>query len=159
MSGFDYYYGVQAEQFAFYRIPRALMKEPRFKKLSSDAKILYGLMLDRMSLSAQNGWIDEDNRVFIYYTFENIMEDLGCAREKCTKTLCELDNEKGIGLIRKKRQGQGKPSRIYVMNFATIMPIPEPDDSSTSVDGISEVRKSNFKEFGNRTSKSTEIER
>ena len=108
MSGFDYYYGVQSEQFAFYRIPRALMKEPRFKKLSSDAKILYGLMLDRMSLSAQNGWIDEDNRVFIYYTFENIMEDLGCAREKCTKTLCELDDEKGIGLIRKKTAGTGK---------------------------------------------------
>ena len=70
---FDYYYGTEADQFTFYRIPKVLIKDKRFKGLSSDAKILYGLMLDRMSLSKQNGWIDNQNRVFIYYTLENII--------------------------------------------------------------------------------------
>ena len=82
---FDYYYGREAEQFAFYQVPKFLFKDERFKKLSSDAKILYGIMLDRMSLSVKNRWFDEQNRVYIYYTTANIMEDLGCAKEKCTK--------------------------------------------------------------------------
>ena len=57
---FDYYYGIEAEQFSFYRVPRLLIKDERFKGLSSDAKLLYGLMLDRMSLSMKNGWLDDD---------------------------------------------------------------------------------------------------
>src|SRR5574344_2798568 len=87
---FDYYYGIEAEQFSFYRVPRLLVKDARFKELSSDAKLLYGLMLDRMSLSMKNNWLDEENRAYIYYTMENIMEDLGCAKEKCAKILAEL---------------------------------------------------------------------
>ena len=55
---FDYYYGVQSEQFSFYRIPRLLIKDQHFKGLSSDAKLLYGLMLDRMALSMKNHWLD-----------------------------------------------------------------------------------------------------
>ena len=78
---FDYYYGIEAEQFSFYRVPRLLIKDERFKELSSDAKLLYGLMLDRLALSIKNGWLDEENRVYIHYTLDNIMEDLGCARE------------------------------------------------------------------------------
>ena len=73
---FDYYYGTEAEQFSFFRIPRVLIQDPRFKQVSTDAKLLYGLMLDRMSLSMKNGWLDEENRVYIIYTLENIMEDL-----------------------------------------------------------------------------------
>ena len=65
---FDYYYGIEAEQFAFYRVPRLLIKDERFKGLSSDAKLLYGLMLDRMSLSMKNGWLDEENRALKCYT-------------------------------------------------------------------------------------------
>ena len=72
----DYYYGIEAEQFSFYRVPRLLIKDERFKKLSSDAKLLYGLMLDRMSLSIKNEWFDEDNRAYIIYTIDSIMEDL-----------------------------------------------------------------------------------
>ena len=106
---FDYYYGIEAEQFSFYRVPRLLIKDERFKGLSSDAKLLYGLMLDRLALSIKNGWLDEENRVYIHYTLDNIMEDLGCAREKCAKVIAELDSKKGIGLIEKKRQGLGKP--------------------------------------------------
>lgn len=117
---FDYYYGIEADQFSFYRVPRLLIKDERFKGLSSDAKLLYGLMLDRMSLSMKNGWLDEENRAYIIYTVDAIMEDLGCAKATCVKIMKELDSEKGIGLIEKKRRGLGKPDIIYVKNFATM---------------------------------------
>lgn len=112
---FDYYYGSQAEQFSFYRIPKILFTEPRFKNTSAEAKILYGLLLDRMSLSAKNGWLDEMGRVYIIYTLEEIMEALGCADQKALKLLSEL--EKKCGLIERKRQGLGKPNLIFVKNF------------------------------------------
>ena len=113
---FDFYYGREAEQFAFYRIPRVLIKDKRFSGISSDAKILYGFMLDRMQLSMKNGWLDESNRVYIIYTAKEIMEDFGCGHTKATMLLAELD-EKGIGLIHRVRRGMGNPDLIYVMNF------------------------------------------
>jgi len=64
----DYFYGQAGELFSFYRIPKALFQEPRFQSLSTDAKTLYGILLDRMSLSVKNGWLDEQNRVFILFT-------------------------------------------------------------------------------------------
>lgn len=131
---FDYYYGAEAEQFSFYRVPRLLIKDGRFKGLSSDAKLLYGLMLDRMSLSMKNGWFDERNRAYIYYTLEDIMEDLGCARATCVKVIGELDSKKGIGLIEKKRQGLGKPDRIYVKNFVLTDKAPTDCQSETLAD-------------------------
>lgn len=158
---FDYYYGIEAEQFSFYRIPRLLIKDARFKELSSDAKLLYGLMLDRLALSIKNGWLDKENRVYIHYTMDSIMEDLGCAKEKCAKVLAELDSKKGIGLIEKKRQGLGKPDIIYVKNFTTLDAGKEPDKESKKLDNadtFAEVRKSNFKGFDNQTSRSSEIE-
>ena len=115
---FDYYYGIEAEQFSFYRVPRLLIKDERFKGLSSDAKLLYGLMLDRMSLSMKNGWLDDENRAYIIYTVDSMMEDLGCARATCVKVIKELDSDNGIGLIEKRRRGLGKPAIIYVKNFA-----------------------------------------
>ena len=87
---FDYYYGTEAEQFSFFRIPKALIQEARFKGLSTDAKLLYGLMLDRMSLSMKNGWLDDQNRVYIIYTLENVMTDLQCGKDKGVKILAEL---------------------------------------------------------------------
>lgn len=158
---FDYYYGIEAEQFSFYRVPRLLIKDERFKELSSDAKLLYGLMLDRMALSIKNGWFDEENRAYIHYTLDNIMEDLGCAREKCSKVIAELDSKKGIGLIEKKRQGLGKPDIIYVKNFATLEARIEPEkqpESPANTDVSTEVRKPNFKEFDNQTSRNSETE-
>ncbi len=107
---FDYYYGAEAEQFSFYRVPRMLIKDENFKGLSSDAKLLYGLMLDRMSLSIKNGWFDNDNRAYIIYTIDNIMEDLGCGKDKAVKVVAELDQKKGIGLIEKVRRGLGTQS-------------------------------------------------
>lgn len=114
---FDYYYGVEAEQFSFYRVPRALIKDNRFRGVSSDAKLLYGLMLDRMAMSMRNGWLDEQNRVYIIYTLEDIMEDLNCSKGTGVKILAELDTVKGIGLIERKKRGQGKPTIIFVKNF------------------------------------------
>lgn len=166
--GFDYYYGMEAEQFAFYRIPRILIKDERFKVLSSDAKILYGLMLDRMSLSMRNGWIDEYNRVYIYYTVDEVIEDLGCTKGTVAKIFAELDCKKGIGLIEKKRQGQGKPDCIYVKNFISLEAETEKtkekcrNNSAKSVDGdsmiVSEVQNLDFKKSKNHTSRSPKIE-
>ena len=114
---FDYFYGTQADQYSFYRIPKALFQNDYFKNLSSDAKILYGLMLDRMSLSIKNQWFDEQNRAYIYFSIEDIMELLNCGKNKAIKSLQELDQENGIGLIEKKRQGFGKTNIIYVKSF------------------------------------------
>ena len=114
---FDFYYGKDAEQFNFYRIPKLLFTDKRFKGLSTDAKVLYGLMLDRMSLSIKNGWIDDENRVYIYFTLEDVIDFLSVCKDKATKLFAELDDEKGVGLIKRKRQGLGKPMMVYVMNF------------------------------------------
>lgn len=111
----DYFYGVQAEQFAFYRIPKVLFTDERYKNISADAKTLYGILLDRMNLSAKNGWLDEKGRVYIIFTIEEIMKALGCADNKATKLLNELENK--CGLIERKRQGLTKPNLIYVKNF------------------------------------------
>ena len=116
---FDYYYGDESGQFSFYRIPRQLITGERFKKLSTDAKLLYGLLLDRMGLSAKNGWYDGQGRVYIYYPLEEIQQDLNCGHDKATKLLVELDSGKGIGLIERIRQGQGRPTKIYVKRFTT----------------------------------------
>lgn len=117
---FDYYYGDESSQFSFYRIPRQLITGDQFKRLSTDAKLLYGLLLDRMGLSAKNGWYDEQGRVYIYYTLEEIQADLNCGHDKATKLLVELDSgKKGFGLIERVRQGQGKPTKIYVKRFIT----------------------------------------
>ena len=113
----DYYYGDQAEQFSFYRIPKVLFTDSRFKDISAEAKILYGLLLDRMSLSAKNGWLDQEGRVYIVYTVEDIMDALSCASQKAMKLLNELDEK--CGLIERKRQGLGKPNLIYVKNFVS----------------------------------------
>ena len=114
-----YFYGANAEQFAFYRIPKVFFTEPLLCGISIEAKLLYGLMLDRLSLSTRNDWVDADGRVYIYYTVENVMEDLNCGNKKAVKLLNELDGE--YGLIERKRQGLGKPTKIYVKNFAGLL--------------------------------------
>ena len=112
---YDYFYGQQAEMFAFYRVPKVLFTEDCFWNVSTDAKLLYGILLDRMNLSARNGWLDEEGRVYIIFTIEEIKGALGCAEKKAVKLLDEL--EKKCGLIERKRQGLGKPNLIYVKNF------------------------------------------
>lgn len=114
---FDYFRGMESEQYSFYRVPKVLFTAECFKSLSCEAKVLYGLMLDRMGLSIKNRWFDEEDRVYIIFTVEEIMELMNCKTQKATKLLKELDTENGIGLIEKKRQGLGKPNVIYVKNF------------------------------------------
>ena len=162
---FNYFYGTEADQFSFYRIPKALFTDSYFKDLSSDAKILYGLMLDRMSLSIKNQWFDDKNRAYIYFSIEDIMELLNCGRNKAIKSMRELDDETGIGLIEKRRQGFGKVNVIYVKTF-----MPEKTDEKkfeeelkkfkkqTSVENeeSTEVYNSNFMKSQNQTSRSPE---
>ena len=112
----DYFYGGQADLFSFYRLPKALFVDTRFRGVSAEAKILYGLLLDRMSLSVKNGWLDSTGRVYIIFTTEEIMTSLYCADNKATKLMKELE---GCGLIERKRRGLGKPNLIYVKNFAS----------------------------------------
>lgn len=111
----EYYYGKEAEQFTFYRLPKALIIDPRFKDISNNSKLLYGLMLDRMSLSARNGWFDGKNRVFIKYAIKSIMEDLNCSKMTAVGLLKELQ---GIGLI-DVEQKNGLANIIYVKNFVS----------------------------------------
>ena len=156
-QGFDYFYGSEAEQFTFFRIPKVLFKDKRFKDMSTDAKVLYGLMLDRMGLSMRNRWIDDDNRVYIIYKMEEIIEDIGCARQKVAKLLEELD--KSVGLIERKRQGLGKPNIIYVKNFITANSSEYENHTSRSMNTENpEVPKSNLQKYENHTSRSMNIE-
>lgn len=114
---FAYHLGMDAEQYAFFRIPKLLITEPYFRWLSTDAKLLYGLMLDRMSLSMRNGWMDDDGHVYIYFTLEEACEQLCCKTDKAVKLFAELDSAKGVGLIRRVKQGLGRPAKIYVLRF------------------------------------------
>ena len=112
----DYFYGQAGKLFSFYRIPKALFQEQRFQNLSTDDKTLYGILLDRMSLSVKNEWFDKQGRVFIIFTIEDVKRALCCADNKATKLLRELEN---FGLIERKRRGLGKPSLVYVKNFSS----------------------------------------
>ena len=114
---FDYFYGAEAEQFSFIRLPKLLFRDRHFKGLSLEAKVVYGLLLDRMSLSTKNRWIDDENRVYIIYKVTSVAEDIGCSQDKAGRILSELDSIKGIGLIERKRRGLGRPDIIYVKNF------------------------------------------
>ena len=114
----DYFYGAQSEQFAFIRVPTILFTDDQYKYVSAEAKILYGILLARMDLSAKNGWIDDKGRVYIICTLSEIMEKLNCADNKATKLMNELEDK--CGLIERKRQGLGKPNLIYVKNFLPV---------------------------------------
>ena len=153
---FDYFYGNEAEQYAFYRIPKLLITSSAFKKVSDSAKLLYGLMLDRMCLSIKNNWVDENNRAYIFFTTNDVMEQMNCGTEKATKILAELDSDKGIGLIERKKQGQGKPAVVYLKKFYI-------KDEDSRKCRLSETEsqdfgKSKVKTFENRNSRVSEIE-
>ena len=103
----DYFYEHESELFTFYRVPKVLFTEEPFKNMDCEAKLLYGLLLDKMGLSRKSGWFDKQGRAFVYYGISHIMEDLGCAHSKAEKA----------GLLRRKRQGLGKPSMLYPLKF------------------------------------------
>ena len=162
---FGYFYGDQSESYAFYRFPKQLMTGAKFKNLSMDAKVLYGLMLDRMGLSAKNGWHDEEGRVFIYYTFDQICSDLHVSRKKAASMLDELENK--AGLIIRSRQGQGKPNIIYVKNFIRMVDksgerhfLECQNDTSGNAETTSqEVSKSHTNNTDNKETDNTDTDR
>ena len=133
---FDYFYTEQSDQFAFYRIPKVLIVEDYFQEMSTEAKLLYGLLLDRVSLSASSGWVDEQRRVYIIYTIRSIMRDLHCGTRKAVKLLKELE---AYGLIEKQIRGQGKPTLIYVKNFSTLFSDCKSKDFHNENSGVSIV--------------------
>lgn len=146
-------YMQSSSNLSFFRIPRALMKDGHFHNLSTDAKLLYGMLLDRMGLSARNGWHDEIGRVYIYYTVKEVCETMGCGRSKAIRLLAELDTNKGIGLIERIRQGQGKPDKIFVKRITVQEDIETPVTSSTgSTAPISEADFSDVQKSENPTS-------
>ena len=112
---FDYFYETNADNFSFYRIPKLLFTDARFSVISTEGKVLYGLLLDRVSLSRENGWVDEEGRVYIIFTLTSICQAMDCSEKSAIKYLSELET---FGLIERIRKGQGKPAVIYVKNFS-----------------------------------------
>ena len=152
----SYFYGKEAEQYSFYKIPKLLFTDDHFKKISVEAKVLYGLMLDRMSLSVKNQWMDEEGRAYIYYSLEDIMDALGCSNKKAISIMKELDMDAGIGLIEKKRQGQGKPTMIYLKQFMIQDVQKCRNYTSGEKSVISEVKNLHILKCKNSTSRSEE---
>ena len=158
----DYYYGTEADQYSFYRIPKTLLTDPRYKNVSIEAKVLYGLLLDRMGLSVKNGWMDSDRRVYIYFTQDDAMQMMNCGHNKVVRLFAELD---GTGLIERKKQGQGRPTRIYVKNFV-LPPLPgtapepvtppNPQDGQTSDFGKSALPETGSLDFRKRDANKTD---
>ena len=139
---FEYIFRDQAESFQFYRFPKILFTEKIFKDLSVAAKVLYGLLLDRTDLSRENGWVDEEKRVYVYYSIRNVKKSLQCANSKACGLLKELDE---FGLIERRKTGQGKPTIIYVKNFTRFRKseskCSEKQNSCVPESGIPEFRK------------------
>lgn len=152
----SYFYGKEADQYSFYKIPKLLFTDEYFKKLSVESKVLYGLMLDRMSLSMKNQWLDDEGRAYIYYSLEDIMDALGCSNKKAISIMKELDADSGIGLIEKKRQGQGKPTMIYLKQFMIQDVQKCRNYTSEEKSAVSEVKNLHILKCKNDTSRSEE---
>jgi len=132
---YDYFYGQSGELFSYFRIPKALFQDHRFRQLSTDARTLYGILLDRMSLSVKNGWLDEQGRVYIIYTVREVQESICCAEHKAVKLFRELED---IDLIERKRRGLGRPSLIYVKDFSSGLPKAQVQNCPNSNSGAAE---------------------
>lgn len=152
---FQYFKGFEGDMHSFYRIPKVLFTHSYFEKLHCESKVLYGLMLDRMSLSIQNQWLDEENKAYIFFAIDDVMKMMRCGKEKAVKLMKDLEE---YGLIEKRRLGHGKANIIYVKNFSLESypkeaPIEGQNSCVQEQDQIGDFEKSE-----NRTSRSTEIE-
>ncbi|MBR5177722.1 MAG: replication initiator protein A [Lachnospiraceae bacterium] len=137
----DYYYGDEPDRLCFYRIPKVMFTKACFADVSTDAKVLYGLLLDQMSLSVENRWIDGNNRVFIMFSVQRVCAYLGCKKDKALKLLAELDVETGIGLIERVKRGQGKSDVIYVKSFEVAADAKDKDEIRNLRKNISDKRE------------------
>lgn len=160
---FEYYYGIEADSYNFIPVPKALITEPQFKILSAEAVLLFSCMLNRMSLSRKNGWLDEDNRVYIIFTLEEIKDTIGRAHTKCVSILKELET---VGLIERKKRGLGRPDIIYVKDFLhTLKEGSNPDkitdfskrEVKTSANENSGLHETRTPDFSNREASNTNI--
>ena len=151
---FDYFYKRDLERFQFFMLPKILVTGEQFKTISSDAKILYACLFDRISLSAKNDWLDKEGRIYIIFTIEEIMKTINRSRPTAVKALDELDkNTGGIGLIERKRLGFGKPNIIYVKDFTSYRDEKLENQTTRSKDfELQEVKKFNYR------SKETELQ-
>ena len=152
---FEYYYGKHADQYSFIKVPKLLVHDKAFIGLSVDAKMLYGLLLDRMSLSMKNGWLDEENRVYIIYQIKDIMSDMNMARATAVKYLQELVD---FGLVEKKKRGLGLPNILYVKSFLVEKESTEQEKTFGGRYTNTPEMPKNTKEFNNYTSGSSENE-
>ena len=170
MLNLDYYYGVEADQFSFIKVPDLLILDDRFSDLSCAAILLYSIMLDRLGLSRKNGWMDAKGRAYIFYSVEEAMARINKSKPTAIKAIKELEK---IGLIERYKPGQGKPSVIYVKKIATLEEYPEVNKKSSEVKnfyfkeeekftskgktvGNSEVKEHDFQRSNNFTSESKE---
>ena len=139
----DYFYEHESELFTFYRVPKVLFTEEPFKNMNCEAKLLYGLLLDKMGLSRKSGWFDKQGRAFVYYGISHIMEDLGCAHSKAEKLLSELEH------------AAAQPAQ---MAPAADTAAPETAGVGETIYAVSpKIRKSNFLTFDFRTSRTLKI--
>lgn len=143
---FEYFYGPESEEFSFLMVPKFLLREGKFESVSDSAKILYSEMLERMGLSRKNGWFDDQDRPYIYYSVEDAMADINRSRPTAIKALKELET---LGLIERIKQGQGKPTIVYVKRYMSRNKPANPDKSS-------EVKNLYFKKSNTFTSRSKE---
>lgn len=141
--------------FPFIRFPAALVKLPCFKSLSADAKLLYALIIDRFNLSIANKWKDENGTPYVYFSIDSVMESVGCAKAKAVKLMDTLED---WGLIRRAKQGLGKPNRIYVLDPALLDQFENRTTLSTSssTDQFDSDTSSEIKQVGNQTTLSTD---
>lgn len=165
---FDYFYGNEPQQYAYYSVPQVLFTDERFSSLSCESKLLYGIFLSKAGLSLKNKWIDDNGRVYIYFKREDICQMLGIKKDKAIRLLKELDEKTGIGLIKRVNQGQGKPTKIFVKHFARIIEndenskdegFPAKSDKKKNVENFSEnesADKTDFLTSENPTSGSRE---
>ena len=148
---FDYHYRFNTGQYAFYRVPKALFQKTEFNGLSSEAKLLYGMMLDRLELSIRNNWFDEKDRAYIFFTMQSIMDHFHCGHDKALRLLSELDIQTGIGLIERKHQGLGYPDKIYVKQFT------QKAEGRSSEKPNSSLRKNRTQVFGKTATNNTDM--
>lgn len=116
MMKFDFYYGEESEQYSFYSVPKMFFTCERFAGLSAMSKLLYGFMLDRMSLSRKRNWIDDKNRAYIKYSLNAITKDMGVSKNSVIKYMRELQE---FGLIM-KYPNEGMEDIIYVMDYSRV---------------------------------------
>lgn len=148
----NYFHEHEAEQFAFIQIPKVLFTSERYQNMSTDAKVLYGILLDRVKLSKKNRWIDEQGRVYIIFPREEAQEILGYKKDKVIRLFREL---RKVDLIEEVRRGLNVPNIIYVKKF-----IEEPESNSNqrkSEKPTSGSRKNRLQEVGKTEANNTDL--